>query len=203
MTDGDHEFNEKDPSANDRARTEIGDWVKDIVALEAHVEEALDRQVQLEPADPHVKQTIQTFHDTVRESKYRAENHLETLNVPPSKGLVERGAELLGMAAGIIDKLRHDTVSKAMRDDYTAFNHLAISYTMLYTTALAAGDQPTASFAEQGLRTYAGLVQQVNDVISKAVLGDLKANTDMPVRNEEVASQVRHVVDEVWKSTSA
>src|SRR5690606_25725665 len=58
--------------------------------------------------------------------------------------------------AGIIDKLRHDTAAKAIRDDYTAFNHVAIAYTMLHTTAMALHDNQTMSFAEEGLRTYAG-----------------------------------------------
>lgn len=188
---------------NEKAKTEIADWVKDMAALEGHIEEALDRQLKLEASNPEVKQAIQTFHDTVRDSKRRTHEYEKTLGAPPSKGLVERGAELLGVAAGIIDKMRHDTVSKAIRDDYTAFNHAAIGFTMLYTTALAASDQDTASFAEQGLRTYAGLVQKVNNVIGTAVIEDLKANTEMPVDNASVAGQVRNVVDAAWRTTAS
>lgn len=202
MTDGDHTMNQNVGAPNDKAKAEISDWVKDIVALEAHVEEALDRQIQLEASDPEVKQAIQTFHDTVRDSKYRSQAYLKQLGAPPSKGLVERGAELLGVAAGMIDKLRNDKVSKALRDDYTAFNHVAIGYTMLYTTAAAASDDDTASFAEQGLRTYAGLVQDVNHVIGAAVLADLRSNTDMPVENTAITDRVRQVIDNAWKTTA-
>ncbi len=203
MTNGDQDTSRTIGAPNEKAKAEISDWVKDMAALEAHIEEALDRQLQLEASNPEVKQAIQRFHDTVRDSKYRSEEYVKTLGGPPTKGLVERGAELLGTAAGIIDKLRHDTVSKAIRDDYTAFNHAAIGFTMLYTTAVAASDQDTASFAEQGLRTYAGLVQDINNVIGTAVLEDLKANTGMPVENSAVAEQVRNTVDSVWKSTAS
>jgi len=190
-------------ASNEKAHSEIADWVKDIVALEAHVEEALDRQLQLEASDPELKQAIRKYHDTVRDSKYRSQDYLEKLGAPPSRGIVERGAELLGVAAGIIDKLRQDKVSKALRDDYTAFNHVAIAYSMLYTTALAGNDQDTAAFAEQGLRTYAGLVQDINSVIAKAVLADLKANTDMPVENASIVDQVNRTIDEAWQSTAS
>ena len=188
--------------ANDKAQAEIADWTKDMVSLEAHVEEALDRQLQLEASDPEVKQTIQKFHDTVRDSKKDSESYLQQVGGPPTKGLVERGAELLGVAAGIIDKIRQDSVSKAIRDDYTAFNHVAIGYTMLYTTALAGGDQQTADFAERKLKTYAGLVQDVNHIIARAVLADLKSNNDMPVENTSVIEQTTRVIDNAWKSTA-
>lgn len=188
--------------ANDKALKQVSDWTGDVMALEAHVEEAMDHQLKIETSDPEVKQVFRLFHDTVRDSKRRAESYVETMDTPPSKGVISKGAELLGSAAGIINKLRHDTASKAIRDDYTAFNHLAISYTMLYTTALAVEDSATASFAEEGLRTYAGLVQKVNEVISKAVLNDLKDNSDFPVDNEMIVSTARDTIDGVWKETA-
>lgn len=202
MTHGDHDMNQGVGSSNTKVRSQISDWVKDVVALEAHVEEALDRQLQLEPSDPEVKQAIKKFHDTVRDSKHSSEEYLKQMGAPASKGLVERGAELLGVAAGIIDKVRHDTASKSIRDDYTAFNHVAIAYTMLYTTAVAGDDQDTAAFAEKGLRTYAGLVQDVNHIIAKAVIADLKSNTEMPVERATVVDQVQRVIDTAWKSTA-
>lgn len=186
----------------DQAQKQTSDWVGDIVALEAHIEEAMDKQLQIEAPDAEINQTIKYLHDTVRDSKHRAEQYLQTVGGPRNKNLVERGAEILGVAAGIIDKLRHDTASKALRDDYTAYNHLAISYTMLYTTALAEDDQATASFAEQGLRTYASLVQKLNEVMPKAVLGDLKANANMPVAHEEIVRKAQATIDGTWKATS-
>lgn len=188
--------------SNEKAIKQVSDWVGDVMALEAHVEEAMDRQLQIEGHSAETRQIFQHFHDTVRDSKRRAEAHVETMNAPKTKGLVEKGAELLGTAAGIIGKLRHDTASKAIRDDYTAFNHLAVSYTMLYTTALAVDDDATASFAEQGLRTYAALVQMVNEVISKVVLDDLISNSDIAVDNVAIVDKARATIDGIWKETS-
>jgi hypothetical protein len=116
--------------------------------------------------------------------------------------VIKQGAELLGKAAGLIDKIRKDTVAKALRDDYTAYNHVAIAYTMLHTTALALDDTATQAFAEEGLRTYAGLIQEINHVISQAVVEDLKANNEVPSVDQTVIDQCRATIDSVWKSTS-
>src|SRR5680860_536885 len=53
---------------------EISDWVGDIVALESHVEEAMDGQLKLESGNAGLTTAIKRFHDTVRDSKQRAVN---------------------------------------------------------------------------------------------------------------------------------
>jgi hypothetical protein len=52
-------------------RKEIADWIGDIVALESHVEEALDHQLTIDPPHGELKTTIQYLHDTCRDSKQR------------------------------------------------------------------------------------------------------------------------------------
>lgn len=189
-------------TSDGQSHHQVADWIKDVVSLEAHIEEAMDRQLTIQAPSAEVNEAIQHFHDSVRDSKRRAERYSEQYGKPGSEGIVEKGAELLGTAAGLIDKMRKDSAAKSMRDDYTAFNLAAISYTMLHTTALAVDDSATASFAEQGLRTYASLVQKVNEVIPVAVLDDLKSNSDMPVDNTRIVEQCRQTIDSVWKATS-
>lgn len=192
----------QDTKTNEQKHDQIGDWVKDIVALESHIEEAMDHQLKIEAPTMEVNQAIQHLHDTVRDSKQRAETFAEQYGTPATGGIVKKGAELLGIAAGMIDRIRKDTASKALRDDYTAFNHAAMAYTMLHTTALATNEQAAAAFAEQGLRTYAGLVQKINHVMPVAVLDDLKENPDVPVQREQVVTQCRETIDRIWKQTS-
>src|SRR5688572_11919936 len=135
----------------------IADWVGDIVALESHVEEAMDRQLKLESPSSTLTAAITRFHDTVRDSKQRAVAYQEQYGSEPGNPIIKAGSTLLGKAAGMIDLMREDGVAKALRDDYTAYSLLAISYTMLHTTAMALEDSATQAFAEQGLRTYAAL----------------------------------------------
>jgi ferritin-like metal-binding protein YciE len=179
----------------------ISDWVGDIVALEGHVEEAMDHQLQIKSSNAQLEQTIQTFHDTVRASKQRAVAYQEQYGTTAGNPVIKTGAELLGKAAGLIDRIRKDTVAKALRDDYTAFNHVAIAYTMLHTTAMALGDSATEAFAEQGLRTYAGLVQEINHMLPLAVVEDLKANDEVPSVESAVIEGCRAAIDSIWKST--
>lgn len=180
----------------------IADWVGDIVALESHVEEAMDHQLQIKSSNESLKQTIQTFHDTIKASKERAVAYQEQYGSTPASGVLKSGAELLGKAAGLIDKMRKDTIAKALRDDYTAYNHVAIAYTMLHTTAMALGDSATEAFAEQGLRTYAGMIQEINNVMPQAVVEDLKANGDVPSVDASIVDQCRSTIDGIWKSTN-
>lgn len=180
----------------------IADWVGDIVNLEGHIEEAMDRQLTLKPASQEVSQAIQHFHDTVRASKYRAEDYQKTLGATKGSGVVQTAAEVLGKAAGLIDKVRKDTVTKTLRDDYVAFNLAAISYTLLHSTALALKDQKTVAFAEKGLETYASLVQKINSIIPQATVDDLVKNDEVPVADSTVADEARKTIDRIWAKTS-
>jgi ferritin-like metal-binding protein YciE len=186
---------------NTSVHATIADWIGDIVALEGHVEEAMDHQLQIATTNPELKATFQTFHDTVKASKDRAVAYQEHYGSTAGNPVIKTGAELLGKAAGLIDKLRKDTAAKALRDDYTAFNHVAIAYTMLHTTAMALGDAATEAFAEQGLRTYSGMVQDINHIIPLAVVEDLKANDDVPAVDQSIVDGCRKTIDSIWKST--
>jgi len=181
---------------------ELSDWLGDIVALESHVEEAMDAQLKLE-GDTDLTTAIQRLHDTVRDSKQRAVDFQKRYGSEPGNPVIKAGSNLLGKAAGVIDRMRHDSVSKALRDDYTAYNHLAIAYTMLHTTAMALDDQAAMSFAEQGLRTYAGLVQEINHLIPAAVIHDLVSGDHAPVVAPDVIERCRATIDQVWRQTSA
>ena len=180
---------------------EISDWLGDIVALESHVEEAMDAQLKLE-GTPEVTAAIRRYHDAVRDSKQRAVAFQDAYGSTAGNPVIKAGTELLGKAAGLIDKMRNDSVSKALRDDYTAFNHVAIAYTMLHTTSMAFKDSATQAFAEQGLRTYAGLVQDLNTIIPAAVLHDLTTGEHALVIDAGMVDECRATIDSIWTSTA-
>ncbi len=190
-------------SSNERtSQQSIADWIGDIVALESHVEEAMDRQLSLASDNQEVAVAFKRYHDTVRDSKQRAVAYQKTYGSTSGNPVIKAGANLLGKAAGVIDKMRDDSASKALRDDYTAYNHLAIAYTMLYTTALAMKDNASSEFAKQGLETYAGLVQDINKLIPAAVVADLQSNEQEPHVDTGVVSEARAAIDKAWKVAS-
>lgn len=180
----------------------LADWLGDIVTLESHIEEAMDRQLTLKPASQEIAAAFRRFHDTVRASKYRAQDFQKEMGEPGGNSVVKTAGELLGKAAGLVDKVRKDSVTKSLRDDYVAYNLAAISYTLLHSTALALANHKAAAFAEQGLKTYAGLVQDINELIPQAVVEDLIKNDKVPVANSDIVGTARETIKTAWKSTS-
>jgi len=187
---------------NEDTQKQVADWVGDIVALESHIEEAMDHQIKIKSDNTELTSTLQRFHDTVRASKYRAEDYQKAIGSTAGNPVIKAGASILGKAAGVLDKVRSDSISKSLRDDYTAFNMAAIAYTMLHTTAMAVGDARTQQFAGEGLKTYASLVQDINRAIPLAVAVELKDSGDIPSLDTSVVDSCRAFIDSAWKSTS-
>lgn len=159
---------------SDKHRETVADYVGDMAALESHIEEALDRQLIEVKDDPAALAAVREFHDMVKQHrdtlKAMEEETGKTIGTP----IKEVGAALLGKAAGIIDLLRTEGISKALRDDYAAFSLAAISYSMLHTTATALGDSRVASLAERHLRDHANAIMRINEIMPGVVTRELE-----------------------------
>ncbi len=124
-------------------------YVNDMVGLNKHILEAVERQV----VDERVKNSplahglIGHVHSTLTKQVADLEGHVATLGSETGAVVKQAITGVLGFAAGLYDKVRKDPVSRMLRDDYTALNMAAISYTMLHTTALAFHDQSVATTA--------------------------------------------------------
>jgi ferritin-like metal-binding protein YciE len=159
---------------SDKHRQTIADYVGDMAALESHVEEALDRQLIEVKDDAAALTAVRQFHDMVKQHrdtlKAMEEETGRTIGTP----IKEVGAALIGKAAGAIDLLRTEGISKGLRDDYAAFSLAAISYSMLHTTATALGDSRVASLAERHLRDHADAIMRINEVMPGVVMRELE-----------------------------
>lgn len=188
-------------TTNEKNQKTIADYVGDMVALESHIEEALDRQLDMTKGDTTLGPVIQQFHDMVKKQR----DHMKALReeLPEDTAgntIIEVGSTLLGKAAGIIDKIRTEGESKALRDDYTAFNLAAVSYGMLYTTATALGNAKVAEIAERHLRGYAKAVQQINDLIPKVVVAELQKDGHQV--DQGAAGKAEKMIDQAWRQTT-
>jgi ferritin-like metal-binding protein YciE len=168
-----HEVSEKN-------RQTIADYVGDMAAVESHIEGALDRQLTEVKDDPVALAAVREFHDMVKRHrdtlKAIKEETGETVGTP----IKEAGAALIGKAAGIIDLLRTEGISKGLRDDYAAFSLAAISYSMLHTTATALGDSRVASLAERHLRDHADAIMRINRIMPEVVMRELEKDWYRP-----------------------
>ena len=159
---------------SDKHRQTVADYVGDMAALESHIEEALDRQLIEVKDDPEALAAVRGFHDMVKRHrdtlKAMEEETGKTIGTP----IKEAGAALFGKAAGIIDLLRTEGISKGLRDNYAAFSLAAISYSMLHTTATALGDSRVASLAERHLRDHADAIMRINQIMPGVVIRELE-----------------------------
>lgn len=184
---------------NQQNKKELADWLGDLVVAESEVEEVMDQQLKLEIDDAGLTAAIKTFHDTVRDSKHRLEAFAEGYgDVPATKKPMQAGAELMGKVAGMVQRVRQDSLAKAMRDNNVAYSQLSVSYTMLFTMAKALGDQSLADFAKQGMETYAKLVMEVNHKLPEAVVYDLGRNDDVTVEDTAAAAAAHDQITASW-----
>jgi hypothetical protein len=97
----------------------------------------------------------------------------EQVGTTAGNPIIEAGSTLLGKAAGVIDLVRTEGISKVLRDDYAAFSLAAISYSMLHTTALGLGNPHVAALAERHLTDYAGAIERINEIMLGVVEREL------------------------------
>ncbi|HUS14514.1 MAG TPA: DUF892 family protein [Chloroflexia bacterium] len=172
-------------------------YVGDMHALESHIFQAIDKQVKLAENDPEAKAKFAEFTGTLQGHLTSLEARLDALGGSATSPIKDAGAAVLGIAAGLIDKVRAEEISKDLRDDYTAMNHAIISYIMLNATALALGDNETAALAERNVTDLAGFVVWINNHMPKFVIDDLRDSGASIDGGAVAASQA--AVKRIWQ----
>jgi len=175
-------------------------YVGDMYSLESHIEEALDSQVEKVRDHPKAYASVRRFHGTVRTQRDAMKAHLDELGGGTGGVLKSAVSSAFGMAAGVIDKVRPEAVSKSLRDDYSAFNLAAMGYHMLYGTALMLGFQQTAALAERHHRAYTDMVQDINQIILDVVAWELRK--DGHKIDEKAMDRATETMNQDWRSTA-
>jgi ferritin-like metal-binding protein YciE len=186
--------------ADNRNRDEVQQYVGDMVALESHIEQAIDGQLKhtIEHADAAA--AIQRFHDMVKGQRDSMKAQLKSIGGSESQPIKAAISTLFGAAAGAIDNVRTEAVSKMLRDDYTAFNHAAIGYAMLHATAHALGDMSTMQVADRHLRGYAKAAQEINQLIADVVVWEL--TRDGFTVDQSAITHCTEAINRAWRETT-
>ena len=141
----------------------LGIYVTDMIAAEQHLLQNIKAAEDCDGLEnfPEIQSQLARI-------RSQSENHIATMKAllrrlgEDSSHLKEMMATVTGAALGVASKVRKHSVSKVLRDVYTALNLNAIGYEMLHTTGLALGSKPTAGVALQQLTTTAGLIMEVS-----------------------------------------
>ena len=172
-------------------------YVSDMLAVESHTFEAVERQVDNDDVKKQgdASQLINRIYHVLKQNTEALEQRLEALGGSQS-ALKAAAASVAGAVAGVYDQVRTETVSRMLRDDYTALSLISISYTMLHTTALALQDALTADLALQNLKRITPLVMEISKAMPAVVARDVKE--DVPTANTSVAQQAVINTQEAW-----
>ncbi len=181
-------------------RHSIQTYVSDMLALERHIAQPLKRQLEMaETANYAAARSIVTeMHGLCGAHAVALEQCLADLGGHEASGIKSAWSSLLGVGAAAIDSVRKTKVSKNLRDDYTALNLAAISYTMLHATAVGLGDTGVAALAQRHLADYARAVMQIVQIIPDVVLAELRDDGETVLTG--AAALVREQTNDVWKS---
>jgi hypothetical protein len=157
-------------------RETLRPYIADMVAVEKHIVEALERQQKDDDVKqfPNAAQLVNRALGILNQHVQVLEGHLEGFQGGGASGAVKGAVTgVLGAIAGVYDKIRKDTASRALRDDYTALSLATISYTMLHTTALGLRQGATAEIALRHLQDLTPLIMELSEVIPPVVLKEL------------------------------
>jgi ferritin-like metal-binding protein YciE len=181
------------------AKTILQKYVSDMLSLESHIAQAIDKQVKENKDTPELNSKFEVYSRTIQNHVQQLSSRLEQLGGAANSPVKEGVAAAMGVAAGVIDKFRSEEVSKNFRDDFTALNLSLISYEMLHTTALSLGDKETADLAARNAKDNAEFVVEIQKLIPQVVVNELRQNHEV-TPDESAVNQTKELVSSIWKS---
>lgn len=177
-------------------------YVSDMAAVEQHIHEAVERQLKGDTLNPYpeARRVVEELEATLQRHLGVLRLEFESKNGGDFVETIKKAVGgALGFAAGLYDKLRTDTASRMIRDNYTATSLAAISYHMLHTTALGLKDQRVADMAVNHLKDLTPILVQLSRVVCTVVAAEL-AREDK-VFDGTVGEQAIENTHEAWSSS--
>src|SRR5215207_9528488 len=110
----------------------IADYVGDMLALESHIEEALDRQLTETQDDREAHAAVQHFHDMVKQHRDALVPMQDQTGSTVGNPIIAAGSALLGQAAGVIERINEimpGVVERELAKDGHQTNNGAVAET--------------------------------------------------------------------------
>ena len=173
----------------------LNQYATDMAGVTTHIKNAVEHQRASDATDAYPE--LNPLLDQIVSTLEAQNSALEAYNERTSGGGALEAAKeaflgLLGEAAGLVDRLRQtDTVSRMVRDDYTALSLAAVSYHMLHTTALGLKDQALADLAVEHLGQITTILVKLSKTVCTIVaeeLNDEDRIIDASVAQEAIAN---------------
>lgn len=198
----------------DLNRNELQQFLGDMVAIERQLDGYLGRQLREIGRDPKVSEAIERFYHLVRSQREALEARFQAIGGQGVAAPTRIAAVLLPLAMDMRQEESGRSASGALHTLYSAFNHAAFGYAMLHAVAHRYFDSQaegnTADLAEAHLRAYAAAAQEINQMVSDAIVREL-SQRDQPCQCRcpscslgvcLCASHGTSTVNKVWRETS-
>lgn len=173
----------------------------DMLAVERHILEAVERQQE----DSDVKSNARA-NKVIIEVERMLQRHvtaLESLSRQYDGGmesfLKKAVTEVMGVVAGLYDKVREHTVSRMLRDDYTALSLAAMSYTAYHSFGLAISEERISALAQRHLEDLTPLLVEISKVLPHVVVAEVAEENDDFVVDTTVGSIAEANTQRAWE----
>lgn len=162
----------------------ISKHISDMLATEEHILEAVKRQRD----DDNVKNNVEVnkhiieIERVLNEHTSALKRLAEQYDVNAEPVAKEAITKLLGIAAGIYDKMRgKHPLSRDLRDNYTALSLASMAYTQFHTYGLTIGEEKIASLAERHLKDLTPLLVETSKLIPPVTAKEVAEQSDFDV----------------------
>jgi hypothetical protein len=185
-------------------REALRPYIADMVAVEKHILEAVERQRDDDDIKqfPDALRLVGRIESTLKSHVLALESQLQSYPGGGAAGAAVKQAVtgVLGAIAGVYDKVRKDTASRALRDDYTALSLASVSYGMLHATALGLTQSTVAELTRHHLEEINSLIMELGLALPPIVLKEL-AFEGYTVDTGAAELAVKNL-EETWRSSA-
>lgn len=178
-------------------QTSLHHHISDMKAATDHILTAVKRQAEDGDVQkmPEVLALTRRIETTLQMQSQALESELKRIGQTPTDTLKSLVTAVTGTVTGLYDQVRSHTVSRNLRDNYTALSLAAVSNSMLHVTALAADDQAVASLALRNMDEIAPFIIQLGEAILPVVERELAADFSPKAGSSQIALEN---VRKVW-----
>jgi hypothetical protein len=172
----------------------------DMLAIEQHILDAVRRQRDDGKMESDVNANNITAEIERVLSKHVAvlEDLAQQYGAEGQSTAKEALTKLLGVAAGLYDKVRGDQpISRDLRDNYTALSLATMGYTAYHTFGLAVDEERIATLAQKHLKDLTPLLVEISKALPEVVVRETNEDSDFPV-DTSVVSQAVSNTQEAW-----
>lgn len=151
----------------------VQSYLGDLMALERQLEAVVDHLVPAVAGQPRVAGAFDGYRHTVRAHRVALDARAQLIG----SQMPDEPKTIAPIPTPPATVPPDHAMSQALHTLYTAFNHAVFGYSVLHVVAHRAFDSQgpgnTADLAEAHLRDYATAVQELNQLVSDAVVSEL------------------------------